>query len=50
MIIRLTGFDTIILAMGVRSVNILKEKLEGKVSELYVIGDALGSEKGPGRN
>ncbi|MGB2798643.1 MAG: FAD-dependent oxidoreductase [Dehalococcoidia bacterium] len=41
---RLTGFDTIVLAMGVRSVNPLKEKLEGKV-ELYVIGDALEPRK-----
>jgi len=37
---RLTGFNTIVLAMGGRSVNPLKEKLNGKVRELYVIGDA----------
>jgi 2,4-dienoyl-CoA reductase-like NADH-dependent reductase (Old Yellow Enzyme family)/thioredoxin reductase len=39
--IHLVGFDTIVLAVGVKSVNTLKEKLEGKTSELYVIGDAL---------
>ena len=38
--IRLTGFDTVITAMGVRSVNPLEEKLKGSVPELYVIGDA----------
>jgi NADPH-dependent 2,4-dienoyl-CoA reductase/sulfur reductase-like enzyme len=37
----LTGFDTIVLAMGSKSVNILEPELTGKVSELYVIGDAL---------
>jgi 2,4-dienoyl-CoA reductase-like NADH-dependent reductase (Old Yellow Enzyme family)/thioredoxin reductase len=37
----LTGFDTIILSMGVRSFNPLKEKLNGKVQEIYVIGDAF---------
>jgi 2,4-dienoyl-CoA reductase-like NADH-dependent reductase (Old Yellow Enzyme family)/thioredoxin reductase len=39
--IRLTGFDTIAIAMGVRPVDALKGKLEGKVPELYVIGDAV---------
>jgi 2,4-dienoyl-CoA reductase-like NADH-dependent reductase (Old Yellow Enzyme family)/thioredoxin reductase len=38
---KLEGFDTIVLAMGTRSVNHLSEKLEKKVPELYVIGDAL---------
>jgi len=37
---RLGGFDTIILAMGARSVNALQEQLQGKVPELYIIGDA----------
>ena len=35
----LTGFDTIVLAMGSRPVNTLGPQLEGKV-ELHVIGDA----------
>jgi NADPH-dependent 2,4-dienoyl-CoA reductase/sulfur reductase-like enzyme len=39
--IRFTGFDTIVIAMGVSPVNTLKGELEGKVPELYVIGDAL---------
>lgn len=34
------GFDTIVLASGVKSWNPLEEKLKGKVKELYVIGDA----------
>jgi 2,4-dienoyl-CoA reductase-like NADH-dependent reductase (Old Yellow Enzyme family)/thioredoxin reductase len=38
---QLIGFDTIVLAMGVKSVNTLKAKLEGKIPELHVIGDAL---------
>lgn len=38
--IQLTGFDTIILAMGVKPNTDLKEKLEGRVPEFYVIGDA----------
>jgi 2,4-dienoyl-CoA reductase-like NADH-dependent reductase (Old Yellow Enzyme family)/thioredoxin reductase len=43
--IHLGGFDTIVLAMGVKSVNTLKEKLEGKIAELYVIGDAVTPRK-----
>jgi 2,4-dienoyl-CoA reductase-like NADH-dependent reductase (Old Yellow Enzyme family)/thioredoxin reductase len=39
--IRLEGFDTIVLALGTKSVNNLKDQLEKTVSELYVIGDAL---------
>ena len=39
--LRLEGFDTIVLALGTQSVNSLKEQLEKKISELYVIGDAL---------
>jgi 2,4-dienoyl-CoA reductase-like NADH-dependent reductase (Old Yellow Enzyme family)/thioredoxin reductase len=38
---RLEGFDTIVLALGTQSVNNLKGQLEKKISELYVIGDAL---------
>ena len=37
--ILLTGFETIVLAMGSKPVNKLAEELAGKV-ELYVIGDA----------
>jgi thioredoxin reductase len=39
--LRLEGFNTIVLAMGTRAVNDLKEQLAGKISEIYVIGDAL---------
>jgi 2,4-dienoyl-CoA reductase-like NADH-dependent reductase (Old Yellow Enzyme family)/thioredoxin reductase len=42
---KLEGFDTIILALGAKSVNHLKEQLEKKISELYVIGDALQPRK-----
>jgi 2,4-dienoyl-CoA reductase-like NADH-dependent reductase (Old Yellow Enzyme family)/thioredoxin reductase len=41
----LRGFDTIVLAMGTKSVNSLKKQLEEKISELYVIGDALAPRK-----
>jgi thioredoxin reductase len=43
--ISLTGFDTIIIAVGAKSVNNLKQELDGKVPELYVIGDALEPRK-----
>ncbi len=36
----LRGFDTIVLASGVKAGNSLEEKFKGKVKELYVIGDA----------
>ena len=39
--IHLTGYDTIVLAMGIKPVNILGEKLKDKVPEMYIIGDAL---------
>ena len=39
--ITVDGFDTIVLAIGTRSVNTLEATLSGKVPELYVIGDAL---------
>jgi len=39
--IKLEGFDTIVLAWGTKSVNNLKDQLEKRVPELYVIGDAL---------
>ena len=38
---RLEGFDTIVLALGTKSVNSLKGQLEHRVSELYVVGDAF---------
>jgi pyruvate/2-oxoglutarate dehydrogenase complex dihydrolipoamide dehydrogenase (E3) component len=41
----LRGFDTIVLAMGTKSVDSLKNQLEEKISELYVIGDALAPRK-----
>lgn len=37
---KIEGFDTIVLAVGSKSDNHLTRKLEGKVPELYVIGDA----------
>lgn len=37
---QLTGFDTIVIAVGAKPVNELKSQLEGKVRELHVIGDA----------
>src|SRR4030042_4661566 len=40
---QLSGFDTIVLAMGTKSVDNLKEQLEKKKSELYIIGDALAT-------
>ena len=37
------GFDTIVLALGVKSNNPLEEQLKDQVKELYVIGDAKKS-------
>ena len=37
--------DTVVLALGVESVNILGLRLQDKVDELYVIGDALQCRK-----
>ena len=34
------GIDTIILAVGAKSVDTLSDRLKGKVAEVYVIGDA----------
>jgi NADPH-dependent 2,4-dienoyl-CoA reductase/sulfur reductase-like enzyme len=34
------GADSIVLALGVKSVNELAEQLKGKVAEIHVIGDA----------
>jgi 2,4-dienoyl-CoA reductase-like NADH-dependent reductase (Old Yellow Enzyme family)/thioredoxin reductase len=38
---RLNGFDTIVLAMGSTPNDGLYRRLEGRVSELYLIGDAV---------
>ncbi|MCH9742458.1 MAG: phosphoribosylformylglycinamidine cyclo-ligase, partial [Proteobacteria bacterium] len=35
----LSGFDTVVLAMGVAPVNGLAEKVRGKAKEMYVIGE-----------
>ncbi|MDR3270115.1 MAG: NAD(P)/FAD-dependent oxidoreductase [Peptococcaceae bacterium] len=37
----LSGFDTIVLATGARSLNTLQAEIAGWVKEVYVIGDAL---------
>lgn len=42
---RITGFDSIVLALGSTAYNPLEEKLKGKVAELYVIGDAVNARK-----
>lgn len=39
--ITLTGFDSIVLAMGAKAYNPLEEKVRGMVKECYVIGDAV---------
>ena len=38
--VRFTNFDNIVLATGVKPVSNLKKELDGRVPELYVIGDA----------
>ena len=38
--VTVNGFDTIVLALGVKSYNPLEESLKDTVKELYVIGDA----------
>lgn len=42
---RITGFDSIVLAMGAKAYNPLEEKIKGKVLEIYVIGDAVKARK-----
>jgi hypothetical protein len=37
---RLSGMDTIVLALGVTSVNELADAIRDKVPEVHVIGDA----------
>lgn len=39
------GMDTIIIAMGAKSVEDLSDKLNGRVPEVYVIGDARSPRK-----
>jgi 2,4-dienoyl-CoA reductase-like NADH-dependent reductase (Old Yellow Enzyme family)/thioredoxin reductase len=43
--LRVTGFDSVVLAMGYRAYNPLQAELEGKVKEIHVIGDALEARK-----
>lgn len=43
--LRLEGYDHIVTATGVRSVRNLEEQLQGKVAELYIIGDASSPRK-----
>ena len=38
--ITLGGFDNVVIAVGVKAVNDLAEKLQGKAPEVIVIGDA----------
>jgi len=40
------GFDTIVVACGVRSKDELSKQIEGKVKEVYVIGDAAKARRG----
>ncbi len=40
------GFDTIVLACGVRSKDELSKQIEGKVKEVHVIGDAAKARRG----
>lgn len=41
----LTGFDTIVLALGTTAYNPLEEKIKDLVDEVYVIGDAMEARK-----
>ena len=41
----IAGFDNVLLALGSVSYNPLEEKLKNKVTELYVIGDAVKARK-----
>ncbi|HXY74829.1 MAG TPA: FAD-dependent oxidoreductase, partial [Dehalococcoidales bacterium] len=42
---RLIHGDSIVIAAGMKSENKLKEKLEGKVPELYAVGDCIKARK-----
>ncbi|MGB3979265.1 MAG: hypothetical protein WBK73_09750, partial [Tepidanaerobacteraceae bacterium] len=43
--ITLGGFDNVVIAVGVKAVNDLAEKLQGKAPEVIVIGDAREARK-----
>lgn len=43
--LELTGFDTIVLAIGATPINNLRFELEGKVPEIHIIGDAVECRK-----
>ncbi|MGM0409898.1 MAG: NADH:flavin oxidoreductase, partial [Bacillota bacterium] len=38
--VEISGFDTIVMALGVESINNLKSELEDTGKEIYIIGDA----------
>ncbi|WP_026485734.1 oxidoreductase [Caldanaerobius polysaccharolyticus] len=38
---KLTGFDTIVLAMGAVAYNPLEQRIKDKVPEVYIVGDAV---------
>ncbi len=40
------GFDAIVLACGVRPKDELSKQLQGKVKEVYVVGDAAKARRG----
>jgi 2,4-dienoyl-CoA reductase-like NADH-dependent reductase (Old Yellow Enzyme family)/thioredoxin reductase len=40
------GFDTIVLALGIRSRNEIAAQIKGKVKEVYVVGDAANPRRG----
>ena len=42
---RLSGFDTVVLAMGYRNNDPLSEEVKALVKETYVIGDAVKARK-----
>jgi len=42
----LEGFDTVVLAVGVKPRNEVAKEIEGKVKELYLVGDAARAGRG----
>jgi NADPH-dependent 2,4-dienoyl-CoA reductase/sulfur reductase-like enzyme len=42
---RISGFDNVVLALGTTANNPLEKALQGKVNELYTIGDAVKARK-----
>jgi 2,4-dienoyl-CoA reductase-like NADH-dependent reductase (Old Yellow Enzyme family)/NADPH-dependent 2,4-dienoyl-CoA reductase/sulfur reductase-like enzyme len=42
---RITGFDTVVLAMGYRAYNPLENKIRNKIQAVHVIGDAREARK-----